>query len=149
MLGIGILGKIFGSEKTLSKIVDGVSSGLDKLTYTSEEKAQDAAKQREKARDQVVAFMEATKGQNIARRLIAFIMVSIWSICYVTSLGMIVASVFVTGADLVERLKEGAGLIDAHISDIEYPLMLILAFYFGAPHVENVIASWTSRTKKS
>jgi len=43
MLGIGAtIGKIFGSDKALTSIVDNVSKGLDALVYTDEEKAQDA-----------------------------------------------------------------------------------------------------------
>ena len=35
----GLLGKIFGSDKVISKAVDGIYNGVDKLVYTDEEKA--------------------------------------------------------------------------------------------------------------
>ncbi len=158
MFGAGLLGKVFGTEKAFVKIVGSVSSAIDKLSYTEEEKVQDAAKQREKARDQVVAFMEATSGQNVARRLIALVIVSVWVICYMTSIGMIVVAVFVDPTldaegvvvyNLADQLREGSRMIDTHISDIEMALMFILAFYFGAPHVSAALKTFIeSRQKK-
>ena len=37
------IGKMFGSSKAGEKIIDGVTTGIDKLWYTDEEKAGDAA----------------------------------------------------------------------------------------------------------
>ena len=144
----GLFGKIFGSTKALTTIVEGTAHALDALVYTDEERATDAARQREKARDQVVAFMAATSGQNIARRLIALVIIGIWSGCYVVSIAMVVVAVFLSGA-WSDHLREASGLIDAHISDIEGMLILILTFYFGAPHVENVVRAVMARRAKS
>ena len=135
---LSIFGKLFGSAKAVERIVESTASALDKLVYTNEEKAEAAAKQREKARDQVVDFMAATSGQNLARRLIALIIVGIWAGCYVMSVGMVVVAVFITG-ELATQLREASSLIDSYISGVEGSLILILTFYFGAPHVENVV----------
>ena len=133
----GILGKLFGSPEAVERIVASTASALDKLVYTNEEKAEAAAKQREKARDQVVAFMAATSGQNLARRLIALTIVGIWAWCYVMSVSMAVIAVF--WSRLAIQLREASSLVDSNISDVEGFLILILTFYFGAPHVENVV----------
>jgi hypothetical protein len=64
-------GKIFGTENAINTTISAVKDGLDALVYTDEEKAGDAAKERTQARSMVVDWMQATQGQNLARRLIA------------------------------------------------------------------------------
>ena len=135
----GALGAIFGSPKTLGKIVGGVTKGLDALKYTSEEKAHDEQKAIEKAREQVVDFMEATKGQNMARRMIALIIVSIWSLSHGAIGVMAIASVFIRDVELVGKIMEASKLIGEQIQDINTEVILILGFYFGAPHVGEAV----------
>ena len=84
-------GKLFGTEKALNGIVDGVTNGLDALVYTDEEKAADAAADRSEARKMVVGWMAATQGQNLARRLIALSITGTW-------LGMYLISVLLSGS---------------------------------------------------
>ena len=43
-----LIGKIFGSEKAIGAAVSGISNSLDALVYTDEEKAQDAAVERQR-----------------------------------------------------------------------------------------------------
>jgi hypothetical protein len=78
-------GKLFGTEKALNGIVDGVTNGLDALVYTDEEKAADAAADRSEARKMVVQWMAATQGQNLARRLIALSITGVWLSMYLLS----------------------------------------------------------------
>ena len=146
MFGMGVLGKVFGTEKALGALVKAGRDGLDKLYYTTEEKAEDKAKHREKARDQVVEFMRATQGQNVARRLIALIIISIWSVSYVLAMILNVTAVFNAGH--AANLKEAAELIGAAISDVEAIMYMVIAFYFGAPHVEGVLKVMTDRKLK-
>ena len=84
MFGAGILGKMFGSEKALGNIVGSVSRGLDSLVYTQQEKEQAAAAERAKAREMVLRWMESTQGQNLARRMIAVIVTSVWILQYLS-----------------------------------------------------------------
>ena len=78
-MAIGALvGKIFGSEKAIGAAVTGISNSLDALVYTDEEKAQDAASERQKARAMVIDWMQATSGQALARRLIAVAITFVW-----------------------------------------------------------------------
>ena len=39
---MGILGKIFNTDKTIEKSIDVISNGFDKLVYTKEEQSEDA-----------------------------------------------------------------------------------------------------------
>ena len=85
MIG-NLLGKIFGSETAINKTIDTVSSGLDKLYYSDEEKADDAAKGRTEARQMIVNWMAATQGQNLARRLLALMVTTTWLLMYVSAM---------------------------------------------------------------
>lgn len=143
---IGFLGKLFGSEKALSGIVDGVSNGLDKLVYTDEEKAGDAAKDRTEARQMVVQWMTATQGQNLARRLIALSITSVWLLQYVAAQLFGLVSIWSgqpknwQGASKV--MTEGANQMGPAV-------MLILAFYFAAPHMGDIAKAVTSKFTRS
>ena len=65
------IGKIFGTDKAAAALIDNVSTGLDKLVYTGEEKAADHAASVTEARKMVIKWLAATSGQNLARRVLA------------------------------------------------------------------------------
>ena len=132
------LGKMFGTEKALTAIIDSASAGLDKLVYTDEEKADTAAKERSEARAMVVDWMRATQGQNLARRLIALSITIGWLSQYLTAQLLSCVAIWSNHAaqlhDSAKVLLEGAsGMSDA--------VMLILAFYFAAPHMGDIARS--------
>lgn len=129
------LGKIFGTDKAITAVIDNVSKGLDALVYTDEEKAGDASKDRAAARGMVVSWMEHTQGQNLARRLIALSIVSIWLFQY---LGCMVLSVAAIWTNNPEKLLVSAKTIGTFAEKLNSPVMLILAFYFAAPHMGDI-----------
>ena len=143
---MGFLGKLFGTEKALSGIVDGVTNGLDALVYTDEEKAGDAAKDRSEARQMVVQWMAATQGQNLARRLIALSITGVWLLQYVIAQVSSIISVWSGDPDRWDRassvMRDGAG-------DMSAAVMLILAFYFAAPHMGDIAKAVTGKFTKS
>lgn len=142
-------GKLFGSEKALSGVVEGVTNGLDVLVYTNEEKAQDAAKDRSEARKMVVGWMQATQGQNLARRLIALSITGVWLLMYLISVVTSMVSVFVdtAGAVTSEKLISVSGIAKGAAVDMNPAVMLILAFYFAAPHMGDIAKAVTTRFK--
>jgi hypothetical protein len=142
---MGFFGKLFGSEKALEGIVNGVTDGLDKLAYTSEEKAEDAAKERTEARKMVVEWMGATKGQNLSRRLIALSITSVWLLQYVIAQGLDFSAVFVGGP---EKLVEAAKVMRGGAADMSSAVMLILSFYFAAPYMGGIAKAATSMFTK-
>lgn len=132
---MGILGQIFGTEKAISSVVDSVSAGLDKLVYTDEEKADAAAAERSEARKMVVSWMEASKGQNLARRLIALSITGVWLGSILA--GQVAASVAIFSDD-PSRLHKLSELMAKSANDMSSAVMLILAFYFAAPHMGDI-----------
>lgn len=144
-------GKLFGTEKALNGIVDGVTNGLDKLIYTDEERADAAAKDRSEARQMVVGWMAATQGQNLARRLIALAITGTWLGMYLVSVLCGMIAVFTNNAGVVTAVKitEVGTIAKSAATDMNPAVMLILAFYFAAPHMGDIAKAVTGQFTKS
>lgn len=132
----GLLGKIFGSDKAIESTINSVSSGLDKLYYSDEEKADDAAKSRTEARQMIVSWMAATQGQNLARRLLALSITGTWLLMYVSAM---IGSIVASWQDDPARWIESSKIIGDYASGMDGEVMLILGFYFAAPHMGAIV----------
>ena len=130
------MGKIFGTEKAITAVIDNVSNGLDKLVYTKEEKAEDAAKDRASARAMVINGMESTKGQNLARRLIALCIVSVWLLQYLSCMALSVIGIWASSPD---KIITSAQVIGTFAERMNGAVMLILGFYFAAPYMGSIV----------
>ena len=147
-MAIGALvGKIFGSEKAIGAAVEGISNSLDALVYTDEERANDAAAERQKARAMVIDWMQATSGQALARRLIACAITFIWLLQYVFGWAMVTGAVF-SDPEIAARMKEASEITQAHADSMTGAVMLILSFYFAAPHLDKVVGPAMERYAK-
>ncbi len=143
--GIGsFFGKLFGTDKALESVVSGVSNSLDKLVYTDEEKAEDHAKSVTEARRMVVDWMAATSGQNLARRLIALAITGAWLGMYLLSVFANMIAVFVEADD---KLVELSIIARNSANDMISAVMLILAFYFAAPHMGDIASAALGKMK--
>ena len=137
MLSVGAtIGKIFGTDKAITSVIDNVSKGLDALVYTDEEKAGDAAKDRAAARGMVIKWMESTQGQNLARRLIALCIVVIWLLQYLCGMILSVVGIWVSNP---EKIFESAEIIGVFAERMNGAVMLILGFYFAAPYMGSIV----------
>jgi len=135
-------GKIFATDESIKSVVDNVASGLDKLVYTEEEKADAAKAERSEARQMVVAWMHATQGQNLARRLISLTITGTWLLQYLLSVLFSCVSIFLMSPD---KLKELAETLGKSASSMDAAVMLILAFYFAAPHMGDIARAVTNK----
>ena len=142
---MSLLGKLFGTEKALTSVINSVSNGLDKLVYTEKEREEDAATDRSEARRMVVCWMEKTQGQNLARRIIALSITAVWLSMYLISILFSMGAIFVGGSDASMMLTEVGAIAKDSVDDLNSPIMLILAFYFAAPHMGEVAKAVTSR----
>lgn len=142
---LNFLGRVFGTEKALDSVVAGVSKSLDYLVHTEQEKAEEAAAERTEARKMVVEWMKATQGQNLSRRLIALSITATW-------LGMKVlatcVAVFAVYATDTTRLQTVIELMRGLSSDMTNAVMLILGFYFAAPHMGGIAKAVMGRFEK-
>lgn len=138
---MGLISRIFGTEKALDATIKGVTRGLDALVYTDEEKATAAADERQAARQMVVGWMERTQGQNLARRFIALVVTGIWALQYVGAMLLDVVAVWSTD----ERFSTSADSIRDGGESVTGAMMLVLGFYFAAPHLDKVVGSAMER----
>jgi len=71
-----MFGWLFGGSKAADDAVSGIKSGLDKIVFTAEEKA-DANRA---ALELFIEYQRATQPQNLARRLIALMLVGLFCV---------------------------------------------------------------------
>ena len=134
----------------IGKIVDGAFRGLDKLKYTSEEKAdhdlevmKEQAKIRLQAQAQVVEWMKATAPQAKMRRRLATLIAALWAVSFAAPIVMTVLAVWLPAQ--ADKLAESAGIIFAHVSDVDGYMLAVVAFYLGAPHVATIMDGIVAR----
>jgi hypothetical protein len=126
-------GKVFGTDEAIKGAVNAVRDGLDALVYTDEEKAGDASKERSEARSMLVGWMEATQGQNLARRLISLAITGVWLFQYIVA--QLAASIALFWTEKATELNRLYELNIRAADEMSGAVMLILAFYFAAPHM--------------
>jgi len=141
-------GKIFGTDEAIKGAVGAVRDGLDALVYTEEEKANDASKERSEARSMLVGWMEATQGQNLARRVISLAITGVWLLQYVVA--QVASAIAVFWPEAAGQLNALSALQLQSADNMSPAVMLILAFYFAAPHMSDVVKAFTEKmgTKK-
>jgi len=135
-------GKLFGSDEAMKAGVEAVASGLDKLIYTDEERADAAAKERTEARGMVVEWMQATQGQNLARRIISLAITAVWLGFYLLAALAHAVGIFTPS---VQELRELSGFLFSMANSLNDAVMLILAFYFAAPHMSGIVEAILGR----
>ena len=139
-------GKLFGTDEAISKTIDVVSEGLDKLVYTCEEKADASAWERTEARAMLDKWMEATQGQNLARRLISLAITGVWLSQYVIATTASSVAIFWDTQSI--NLNKLAAVQIGTAEQMNGPVMLILAFYFAAPHMGDFAQAIVGRFKQ-
>lgn len=142
------LGRLFGSSKAIGNIVGSVSDGIDALVYTDEEQARKAAEARAEARQMLITWMQATMGQNLARRLLALVITSVWLLMYLVALGLQVTAIWVDPS-LADSLRQSAGMIGSRAEQMNGAMMLILGFYFGLPYMGKFADAAVNKFSKS
>ena len=135
-------GRLFGSDNAAEKLIDHASNGLDKMFYTSEEKAEAGAADRTEARKMVIEWLKNTQGQNLARRLLALMIASVWLLQYLSVQALSIAAVW---SDNTDKLMRSAEVIQDNIGQMTGAMMLLLGFYFAAPHMSNIVEAALSK----
>jgi len=139
-------GRLFGSDSAAEKLIDHASNGLDKMFYTSEEKAEAGAADRTEARRMVIEWLKNTQGQNLARRLLALMIASVWLLQYLSVQILSIAAIWATDT---EKLMKSAEVIQDNIGQMTGAMMLLLGFYFAAPHMSGIVEAALSKFGKT
>jgi len=135
---VGILGKLLGTDKAVTNIIDTVGRVVDDFHYSGEEKAADKAKAVSEGRAMIVEWLQSTTGSRLARRIIALSFTFIFLLMHMISTTMIVASGWVEAARS-KQLVASSQVLDERLVSMTGAMMLILAFYFAAPHMGAIV----------
>ena len=162
-------GKMFGTDKACESLVNNVSSGLDKLWYTAEEKAEDTRKRAEAGGQLLIDWLAATHGAHLTRRFLAVSLTLTWiamlSYCVVLSAIAPFVCLFIDATDnitipsavegktimvnkavfLTQAVQTSVTTVGQYALGITGAMMLILGFYFAAPHLDKIVPSAMER----
>lgn len=119
-------GRIFGAPEIVEKTTDAVIAAGDKIWYTEEEKAEAGMKRLE----WILKFHQASSGSNLARRLVAVMMVAVFLVLVIADAVLVVLGMEVAAASLFKLIA------DTLVS----PVGIIIAFYFAAGMVRDYTA---------
>lgn len=131
------LGKLFGTDKAAASLVDNISSGLDKLVYTDQEKSEDHAKSVTEGRQVLLKWLDSTSGSNLARRLIALVVTGIWAAQYAVS--MVLLALVPWLPEYATQMRESAVSLQSSGEAVSSAMALVLGFYFAAPHLGKIV----------
>jgi len=142
------LGKMFGTQKAGEAIIEGTTSAIDKMFYTSEEKAEDTAKARTEGLQVYMEWLKSTSGSRLARRSLALMTSGVWVIEHLSSVVLGVAGVFVDNPD---KFIEASKMLAEHANNNNALVGVVLLFYFGGPAatdgVKGLVEKWANKEK--
>jgi len=139
---INLLKRIFGSPDVVKESISIIRDAGDALVYTDEEKAQDRAKRAQQIDSLLIKWMETTTGQNLARRLLAVMITSVWLMMYILSFIVDVIAVWSEKPALWVATSDSMA---RYANEMNGAMMLILAFYFAAPHMGSIVQGALSK----
>lgn len=162
---LGFLGRLFGSEKAGEKLVDGALSAVDKVWYTAEEKAEDAAKAKTEVMTVYMKWLESTSGSRLARRMIALMVTLPWFLAHTLSLLIDAITPFIDGTETISKMVEGkivestvlssdkwitaADSLSTNATENNALVGVVLLFYFGGPAavdgVKGLVDKWVKK----
>lgn len=142
---VEILGKIFGTDKAIASVIDNTSKAIDALVYTDQEEVHDRAAATTEARSMLINWIDSSKGQNIARRALAFLIAGIWATVYLAIIGLSVSAVW---SDDPDKLIRSATVLKESGADAKDFMTLVIGFYFAAPYLGGVVKGVLCRLSK-
>ncbi|MCU7840867.1 MAG: hypothetical protein KZQ94_15995 [Candidatus Thiodiazotropha sp. (ex Troendleina suluensis)] len=120
---MGFWRSVFSAPETLSKASDAVIRAGDAIVFTDEEKS----KANMAILEWTLKFHEASKGSNLARRLLAIMFVGVFLFFL-----LLIAFLYMVGADFMAA--KIFGLVNGELST---PVSIIIAFYFTSGMVRD------------
>ena len=144
---MGIFANIFGTSKATTAIVKTGLNLLDDAFYTTEEKSEDKRQFQLQMSNEILSWVKQTSGQRIARRFIAMIVTLLWSGLWATSVLLQFAAIFLSG-EIVNELRLASDLAAESAENISGEFMLVLGFYFAAPHLGEMVKPLINRRLK-
>ena len=137
------LGKLFGTDKAGEAIVDGATSAIDKIWYTEEEKAEDAAQAKREAAAVYMKWLESTSGSRLARRMIAFLVTTPWALANFVAMVLRASAPFFP--ESAEVINASASALTEDAAKNNSLVGVVLLFYFSGPVAAESIKTLTEK----
>lgn len=136
-----MFGRIFGTDKAITRMIETGGNLVDKLYYSDQEKAEDAHALRRETANQIVEWVRSSQGERLARRFIAMMIISMWGLMWLGTALTLLVGVWIHQDEggLYQRLIETSNLMGGFASDISAEVMLILGYYFAAPQIDKFV----------
>ena len=115
---------VINGGKEVAKLANTGLNLLDKIFYTKQERAEGESEARQKLATYTLQWLDSQKGQNVARRIIAIMITSIWCTTYAIGVALAVAAVF-AHADLASKLVEASAVLKDSAEEISPQVMLL------------------------
>lgn len=132
---IGPISTLFVTPKAITARIDAAADGLQKLAGSTE----DNDKYRALAQAEVIEWLtKASGGQHLTRRLIALVVIGVWSTCIVAGLLLTVATPFVDDAT---PYNAAASTLFDLVKELALLVFSVVAFYFGAERIQGIAAA--------
>ena len=87
----------------------------------------------------LIKWMEGTQGQNLARRVLALAIAGVWLLQYVLMGIMASIAPWMSNWETSEHLHASVEALSAGADQMTGAMMLLLGFYFAAPHLSSII----------
>lgn len=123
---MGLLSRIFARPEDGSKIVDGAISTLDNAFFTKQERSDASAK----VSEFYLKYLAMTKGQDLARRFIALIVVLLWVTLILAGIIAKITTLLLTPEYTVPNYEISNFIFKVLTDIVFWPFNTVIGFYF-------------------
>ena len=144
---MGFLKALFPGADVAGNVVEKGLGMLDKAFYTDQEKAEDARIAKKALVDEYLRWLEATSGQNRARRALALLVASLWAFTWFVSLMLDVIAPWIS-PDISEEIRLSSSVLKSAASDMTVMFGMVMTFYFTVRPAAGLIDAFKAKHTK-
>ncbi|MCX2780413.1 hypothetical protein [Microbulbifer thermotolerans] len=133
--------RLWDTPEVISKGVDAAIKTGDALVFTEEERAE----YNQRVRDWLLKWQQATSGQNLARRLIAIAVTTVWLVESIVGLVLTVVAAFHPENS---ALSKSAAACWAAAQQMSLPAGVVLTFYFAPNKIGEAVQRYQDAKSK-
>ena len=141
---MGFLKALFPGADVAGNVVEKGLGIIDKAFYTEQEKADDARRAKKAMVDEYLRWLEATSGQNRARRALAMLVAVLWAFTWFLALLLDVAAPWVS-SEVSNELRQSSEVLKGAATEMSTPFGVVMTFYFAMRPVNGLIDAFKAK----
>ena len=145
---MGFLKALFPGADAAGAVVEKSLGMIDKAFYTDQEKAEDARRAKRAIMDEYLRWMEATSGQNRARRALALLVASLWAFTWILSLLLDVLAPWLS-PDISNEVRQSSAVLKDAAGEMSLMFGMVMTFYFAMRPANGLIDAFKAKHTKS